>query len=305
MKLRNWVSTLIIICLLVGTNIAFGAATPSTGLFIRSNCSTISNPVANATWCLKTTDGQLYGYNGSAYTQISGGGGGSGCSTSGTELLKGNGSGGCTNASAAANSKLLGAGATGSGAPYSELTLGANLSMSGNTLNATGGGGITRTLIETFTVGSDQTSITFAATLDGDTDQVYEIEGNLVNNSGADIDLTLQPNAVNTNQTSNVRGTDRAYLLMVNSSLGNTNKTAYVFCALVAKTAVGPRRFITNSISEGSPQNALLTWFGAGFWTDTSTNITSMRILSSSANGIGSGSEFRLYKRSLNPMFWF
>ena len=42
---------------------------------------------------------------------------------------------------AAANSKLLGSGAAGSGIPYAELTLGTNLSMSGTTLNATGGGG--------------------------------------------------------------------------------------------------------------------------------------------------------------------
>lgn len=42
---------------------------------------------------------------------------------------------------AAANSKLLGSGAAGSGANYVEITLGTNLSMSGTTLNATGGGG--------------------------------------------------------------------------------------------------------------------------------------------------------------------
>ena len=43
-------------------------------------------------------------------------------------------------ANAAASSKLLGSGASGSGAPYAEITLGTNLSMSGTTLNATGGG---------------------------------------------------------------------------------------------------------------------------------------------------------------------
>lgn len=44
-------------------------------------------------------------------------------------------------ANAAANSKLVGSGAAGSGANYVEITLGTNLSMSGTTLNATGGGG--------------------------------------------------------------------------------------------------------------------------------------------------------------------
>ncbi len=43
-------------------------------------------------------------------------------------------------ANAAASSKLLGSGASGSGAAYAEITLGTNLSMSGTTLNATGGG---------------------------------------------------------------------------------------------------------------------------------------------------------------------
>lgn len=40
---------------------------------------------------------------------------------------------------AIANSKVLGSGAAGAGSAYSELTLGTNLSMSGNTLNASGG----------------------------------------------------------------------------------------------------------------------------------------------------------------------
>src|SRR4030095_4538487 len=39
-----------------------------------------------------------------------------------------------------ANSKLVGSRSTGAGAPPSEITLGTNLSMSGSTLNATGGG---------------------------------------------------------------------------------------------------------------------------------------------------------------------
>jgi hypothetical protein len=41
---------------------------------------------------------------------------------------------------AAANSKLVGSGAAGAGSAYAELTLGTNLSMSGTTLNASGGG---------------------------------------------------------------------------------------------------------------------------------------------------------------------
>jgi len=46
---------------------------------------------------------------------------------------------------ATASSKLLGSGASGSGSPYAELTLGTNLSMSGTTLNASGGSGTVST----------------------------------------------------------------------------------------------------------------------------------------------------------------
>lgn len=49
-------------------------------------------------------------------------------------------------ANASANSKLIGSGASGSGASYSELTLGTGLSMSGTTLNATGGSGTVTTV---------------------------------------------------------------------------------------------------------------------------------------------------------------
>lgn len=59
---------------------AFGATVPTTGLVFVPNCASISNPVANQTLCFQTTTaggrtgGQLYVYNGSSYTQISGGG---------------------------------------------------------------------------------------------------------------------------------------------------------------------------------------------------------------------------------------
>lgn len=43
---------------------------------------------------------------------------------------------------ASANSKLLGSGDAGAGAPYAEITLGTGLTMTGTTLDASGGGGV-------------------------------------------------------------------------------------------------------------------------------------------------------------------
>lgn len=54
---------------------SFGAAVPSTGVFV---CSTLTspanvpNPVINQTWCMFTGDGQMYVWTGSAYSKISG-----------------------------------------------------------------------------------------------------------------------------------------------------------------------------------------------------------------------------------------
>lgn len=59
------------------------------------------------------------------------------------KLLVGNGGADLKVGTAGGNSLLLGSGASGSGSAYSEIALGTNLSMSGTTLNATGGSGNT------------------------------------------------------------------------------------------------------------------------------------------------------------------
>ena len=64
--------------------------------------------------------------------------------TNGFDIL-GLDTGGGTLPDMTANSRLLGSSTIGAGLPPSEITLGSNLSMSGSTLNATGGGGGTST----------------------------------------------------------------------------------------------------------------------------------------------------------------
>ena len=82
--MRYWREVLIgtiLFCLTSSVFLAHGATVPSTGFFIRADCATISNPVANSTACLQTTAaggrnaGQVYVWNGSLYSQITGGSG--------------------------------------------------------------------------------------------------------------------------------------------------------------------------------------------------------------------------------------
>lgn len=63
---------------------------------------------------------------------------------------------------AASNSKLVGSSASGSGAAYSEISLGTNLSMSGTTLNASGGSSFPWTIVQErrYTIPAAASSIT-------------------------------------------------------------------------------------------------------------------------------------------------
>ena len=110
-------------------------------------------PPAHGNLFINTTDGLLYLWTGAAWSAVG--------ATTGTvthtgtltsdKLLVGNGSSDIKVGLAAASSKLLGSGASGSGSAYSELTLGTNLSMSGTTINASGGTGAVAQIKSTVT----------------------------------------------------------------------------------------------------------------------------------------------------------
>lgn len=178
--------------------LAMGAATPDTGFFVRANCATIATPVTNATACLQTTTtggrtaGQVYVWNGSAYTQITGAGGAAPVDATyitqtanstltneqnlaalSTGILKGTTGTGAVSIGAAGTDfvgpgaittsgltqvtgKLLGRNTAATGA-VEEITVGTNLSLSGTTLNATAGAGGYATIQEE---GSDLTQRT-------------------------------------------------------------------------------------------------------------------------------------------------
>jgi len=75
---------------------------------------------------------------------------------------------------AVANSKLVGSGASGAGADYVELTLGTNLSITGTTLNASGGGGTvpTGTGFTHITAGAQDAAAKLVDTADINNNQV-------------------------------------------------------------------------------------------------------------------------------------
>jgi hypothetical protein len=157
--------------------ISTGTAAEMAG-FTPNPATSANAPPSQGNLFYNKTDSTLYAWTGAAWAVAVPGGSGTvthtGTLTSG-QLIKGNGgvditvgnlTGDVTTsgamattiansavtlakiANAAANSKLVGSGAAGSGSPYVELTLGTNLSMSGTTLNATGGSGAAGTYIQ-------------------------------------------------------------------------------------------------------------------------------------------------------------
>lgn len=166
------------------------------------------------------------------------------------------------------------------------------------------GGSGALTFIEDLTVGGSAVSdITFSATLDGDTDGQYIIQGSVSDpNVGLGTELRLQPNAVTSNQSSRWQGNINdvgAVGATASSSmvLGiHMNVSGVTFFNAIFRAKTGKMR---SCISQMGYVGATRSGFvaGGGGWTDTSTNVTSIKIASSAANGIGAGSNFKLYKR--------
>jgi len=168
---------------------------------------------------------------------------------------------------------------------------------------STGGGAFE--LIEAHDFASNATSFTFSG-LDGDTDSVYVFIYRIVAGAAPTALFTLQPNATSTNQQSSTNITCSNG--PVNAVLGDS--------ALVLATSNASAGSGDVLAGEGWLQaetGAVRTWrneatfwrgadgftFGldiAGRWNETATNITSIDVVASAANGIGAGSYVRLYK---------
>lgn len=157
--------------------------------------------------------------------------------------------------------------------------------------------------VDKILVTSAQTSVTFSG-LDGDADEVYLIQGRIIVPSGGTPWFTWQPNSITTNQTS-VRfyanngssATDGRNDLGILQGVGGSTVSFY-FTIWAKKNPNGqsaPRNYRGDWRARyGSNTEAVGTM--SGEWNETSTNITSIDIVSDTASKIGNGSEFTLYR---------
>jgi len=136
------------------------------------------------------------------------------------------------------------------------------------------------------------TTVTFSD-LDGDVDEIYVLEWDIITAAGTV--ATLQPNALATNQGSvRLAGgteTDYATLSILNTSAERASGSVQ-FRARTTRR----RTYISTAMIASSPYAAanVTAQFYTGIWNETSTNITSLVI--DSTNALLAGSEFRLYR---------
>lgn len=206
-------------------------------------------------------------------------------------------------ANAVANSKLVGSGDAGIGAAYSEITLGANLSMSGTTLSASGGGSGALTLVEHKLITADAQSYTFSG-LDGNTDGIYKLILNILN-GGSTSFYTIQPNAITTNQFFNRSYSDGSTTALATGAtlqFGFSVTTGIVQAIIELYARNNP-----NSVAMQRLYHACFTNYTktspdtnqgiyGGRWNETATNITSIVVTGDQADSLKSGSELFLYK---------
>lgn len=145
----------------------------------------------------------------------------------------------------------------------------------------------------------DATDVTFLG-LHGDTDRTYLLICSLLAGSGGGSAVTVQPNAVNTNQFSTLSvATDAAVVgaSVAELRLAGINGGSPSAARMILFAQTGMRRATEGAYIAGAAIFA--TPIGVNFfgeWNETTTEITSLKIVSSVANGLGTGSILTLYR---------
>lgn len=157
--------------------------------------------------------------------------------------------------------------------------------------------------IDKILVTSASTTVTFSA-LNGDNDEVYLMTGRIIIPSGGTPWFTWQPNSIATNQTSirfyaNAGGSatsDRTDLMILQGVGGTTVSFYMTIWAKKTSHGVSMTRSYRGDWRARYGSNAEAVGTMSGMWDETSTNITSIDIVSDTASKIGDGSEFVLYR---------
>lgn len=166
--------------------------------------------------------------------------------------------------------------------------------------------------LDTITTTSDVTTVTFSSTgdgvrlapLDGNTDEEYYCRYHIVQNDATGPGYNVRPNGITTNQdyenvfssngaASATTGTDLRIAGATNNAEGHAG-----WFSLVAKTGL-PRYMESHSATYDTTPSFTANSFSnrGALWNDTTTNITSLAIVATSASGIRSGSRFELFRR--------
>lgn len=158
--------------------------------------------------------------------------------------------------------------------------------------------------VERKVIAADVQSYDFS-NLNGDVDEAYYISAELIGGAGsAGGILTLRPNTLSTNAEASGQGADdggtpfgdnRAEMTI--GYVPTATHRAIAYGTIFAKT--GSERLMASqcTLFLAGVASVRTSQFGSQ-WSDTSTNITSLRVFSSVATGIGIGSVLTLYKRA-------
>jgi hypothetical protein len=174
------------------------------------------------------------------------------------------------------------------------ITAAANVAISG------AGGGLTLVENKIFTAAA--TTYDFSG-LDGDADREYLLTGKIVAGSSGTPFFSIRLNAQATtyaivrtqNASGSITGTTFTEPYIAGGPANAINSfEARIFAAKTVNSVAQLRQYLAKSIVNNAGAITMVDW--AGNWTDTTNNITSIRLHCDTTNGIGNGSQVALYK---------
>lgn len=156
-----------------------------------------------------------------------------------------------------------------------------------------------------FNITTATSSVTFSS-LNGNTDEIYEIRARIVNNFAGGTNTYILPN----NDTGTSYGYQYVYGTNTTTSAGRSTAASGIYLAqnaatndlsqgsgfLYAKSGYVRTHINNHSLGAATTTITGLMMFG-NCWNNTADNITSLVIVSNQASGLGVGSVIELYRK--------